>query len=79
MDHEGQVYDLFGAAKDIAEGRVRFVNDPLLSTLRRPETILGFFRHYAWFGKGKPDALVAACIANSELLAYVPPRITGRE
>ncbi|MBI3441158.1 MAG: CCA tRNA nucleotidyltransferase [Proteobacteria bacterium] len=59
---EGQIFDPFGGVKDLRLGRVRFVGDAGQRIQEDVLRILRFFRFYAHFGKGEPDAAaIAAC------------------
>ena len=59
---DGTLHDYFGGQADLAAGRVRFVGDPARRIAEDHLRILRFFRFFAWYGKGEPDAdAFAAC------------------
>jgi poly(A) polymerase len=62
-DAEGQVFDPTGhGAADAEAGRIVFVGDPETRITEDYLRILRFFRFFAWYGRGEPDAAaLAAC------------------
>ena len=64
-DGEGRVFDPTGeGAADAAAGRIVFVGDPETRIREDYLRILRFFRFFAWYGRGEPDAAaMAACRA----------------
>jgi poly(A) polymerase len=62
-DGEGQVFDPTGAGvSDAVAGRIVFVGDPETRIQEDYLRILRFFRFFAWYGRGEPDAAaLAAC------------------
>lgn len=74
---DGALYDYFGGLADLEEGRVRFIGDPLTRIAEDHLRILRFFRFYARFGRGDPDAAaLAACTARAnDLMALSRERI----
>jgi poly(A) polymerase len=59
---DGTLHDPLGGRADLAAGRVRFVGDPRQRIVEDYLRILRFFRFYARYGRGAPDAAgVAAC------------------
>jgi len=72
-----QVVDYFGGAADLKARRVRFIGEPLQRIAEDHLRILRFFRFYARFGKGEPDAAaLAACAARAnDLMALSRERI----
>jgi poly(A) polymerase len=59
---EGDIYDPCGGVEDLRLGRVRFVGDAAQRIHEDVLRILRFFRFYAHFGRGEPDAeALAAC------------------
>lgn len=65
----GEITDYFGGLADLEAGTVRFIGDPEARIAEDHLRILRFFRFYARFGKGAPDAAAyAACIAQSNSL-----------
>jgi len=56
-DAEGRVFDPTGeGAADAAAGRIVFVGDPETRIREDYLRILRFFRFFAWYGRGEPDA-----------------------
>lgn len=64
-DGSGQVFDPTGEGRaDAAAGRIVFVGDPATRIREDYLRILRFFRFFAWYGRGEPDAAgLAACSA----------------
>ncbi|RZJ86459.1 MAG: CCA tRNA nucleotidyltransferase [Brevundimonas sp.] len=64
-DGEGRVFDPTGqGVADAAAGRIVFVGDPHTRIREDYLRILRFFRFFAWYGQGKPDAAgLEACRA----------------
>ena len=64
-DKAGQVFDPVGeGVTDAKAGRVVFVGDPRTRIREDYLRILRFFRFFAWYGRGEPDAAaLAACAA----------------
>lgn len=56
MARDGEVFDYFGGAADLAAGRVRFVGDAATRVAEDRLRILRFFRFQARYGAGEPDA-----------------------
>ncbi len=55
-DRQGAVLDLVGGLKDIEAGVLRFVGDPEARIREDYLRTLRFFRFFAWYGSGRPDA-----------------------
>ncbi|HYG49051.1 MAG TPA: CCA tRNA nucleotidyltransferase [Allosphingosinicella sp.] len=72
-----EVVDYFGGEADLAARRVRFIGDPLTRIAEDHLRILRFFRFFARFGAGEPDAAaVEACAARvNDLMALSRERI----
>lgn len=64
-DAEGRVLDPTGeGVADALTGRIVFVGDPAARIQEDYLRILRFFRFFAWYGRGEPDAAgLAACTA----------------
>ena len=62
---DGVLHDYFGGQADLAVGRVRFVGDPATRIAEDHLRLLRFFRFYAWYGKGEPDAAALAACADA--------------
>lgn len=64
-DREGRVFDPTGeGVADAAAGRIVFVGDPETRIQEDYLRILRFFRFFAWYGQGEPDAAgLEACRA----------------
>lgn len=56
LSPEGELFDYFGGQEDLKAGRVRFIGDAESRIKEDYLRILRFFRFYAWYGKGEPDA-----------------------
>lgn len=69
-DRDGKVYDYVDGYKDILSRDVRFIGDAATRIKEDSLRILRFFRFFAWYGDGRPDASgLKACAAGRELLA----------
>lgn len=53
---DGGVIDLVDGLADIAARRLRFIGDPQQRIREDYLRILRFFRFFAWYGEGRPDA-----------------------
>jgi poly(A) polymerase len=73
----GQVYDYFDGLADLEAGVVRFIGAPLERIAEDHLRILRFFRFYARFGRGAPDAAAyEACATRAnDLMALSRERI----
>lgn len=56
LDAEGKVIDLVDGLADIERGLIRFIGDADLRISEDYLRILRFFRFFAWYGNGRPDA-----------------------
>ncbi|MDE2357019.1 MAG: CCA tRNA nucleotidyltransferase [Alphaproteobacteria bacterium] len=65
-DREGRVFDPTGeGVADARAGRIVFVGDPHQRIAEDALRIIRYFRFYAWYGRGEPDAsALAACAAG---------------
>jgi poly(A) polymerase len=72
-----EIHDYFEGEADLAERRVRFIGDPLVRIAEDHLRILRFFRFFARFGAGEPDAAgLEACAARAnDLMALSRERI----
>ena len=61
---EGVVFDYFGGREDLAAGRVRFVGEAGRRIAEDYLRILRFFRFFARYGRGAPDAGAVAAIVT---------------
>ncbi len=70
-DREGRLYDPTGCGVADAEaGRIVFVGDPAGRIREDYLRILRFFRFFAWYGRGQPDAAALdACAALKDGMA----------
>jgi poly(A) polymerase/tRNA nucleotidyltransferase (CCA-adding enzyme) len=59
---DGTVYDYFGGREDLAAGRVRFVGEAGLRIAEDYLRVLRFFRFFAHYGHGVPDAAAVDAI-----------------
>lgn len=73
----GEIFDYFDGQKDLAEGIVRFIGEPLQRIAEDHLRILRFFRFHARFGGAEPDRdSLAACRARAnDLMALSRERI----
>jgi poly(A) polymerase len=80
-DREGRLWDYVGGGvEDALEGRVVFVGDPEMRIREDYLRVLRFFRFYAWYGKGPPDAAgLAACAALKDGLARLSAERVSKE
>ncbi|MCQ0989672.1 CCA tRNA nucleotidyltransferase [Jiella marina] len=53
---DGEILDLVGGVGDIEAGNLRFIGDAETRILEDRLRILRFFRFFAWYGRGRPDA-----------------------
>jgi poly(A) polymerase len=75
----GEVFDYFGGREDLETGHVRFIGEPLQRIAEDHLRILRFFRFFARFGKGDPDAAAYdACAARAnDLMSLSRERIAS--
>ncbi len=80
-DRAGMIYDPTGQGlADAAEGRIVFVGDPATRIVEDYLRILRFFRFFAWYGRGEPDAAgLAACAALSEGMVRLSAERVSKE
>jgi poly(A) polymerase/tRNA nucleotidyltransferase (CCA-adding enzyme) len=64
-DAAGMLWDYFGGRADLAAGRVRFVGDPATRLAEDYLRALRFFRFWARYGRGDPDAAALAAIGEA--------------
>ncbi|MGG5811793.1 CCA tRNA nucleotidyltransferase [Falsiroseomonas sp. CW058] len=64
-DAAGRLWDYFGGRADLAAGRVRFVGDPATRLAEDYLRALRFFRFWARYGRGAPDAAALAAIRDA--------------
>ena len=76
-DADGTLYDPTGGLSDLREGWVRFIGNPAARIAEDALRILRFFRFYAWYGIGQPDAAaIAACSsAKDDLTSLSAERV----
>jgi poly(A) polymerase len=80
VDTDGKLTDYFDGAADAAAGRVRFIGHAHARIREDVLRILRFFRFYAWFGRGEPDAEgLAACRELGELMPRLSAERVARE
>ena len=80
-DPSGTVFDPTGeGVADAREGRIVFVGDPPTRIREDYLRILRFFRFFAWYGRGEPDAAgLAACAALAEGMSRLSAERVSRE
>jgi poly(A) polymerase len=68
---DGEVFDSSGrGVEDARAGRIVFMGEPVRRILEDHLRILRFFRFFAWFGRGEPDAAgLAACAEHKGAIA----------
>lgn len=66
---DGKVIDLVGGIADIKSKAIRFIGDPEARIREDHLRILRFFRFFAWYGSGRPDAEgLKACARMKETI-----------
>jgi tRNA nucleotidyltransferase/poly(A) polymerase len=55
-DRAGRIFDPLGGYGDLVARRVRFIGNPAARIAEDRLRILRFFRFFAWYGHGRPDA-----------------------
>ena len=80
-DAEGRVFDPTGGGlDDAAAGRIVFVGQAETRIREDFLRILRFFRFYAWYGRGAPDAAgLAACAALKDGMAQLSAERVSKE
>ena len=80
-DATGQVFDPTGGGlADAAEGRIVFVGDAETRIREDYLRILRFFRFYAWYGRGAPDAEgLEACARLKDCMARLSAERVSKE
>ncbi|HEV7264688.1 MAG TPA: CCA tRNA nucleotidyltransferase [Falsiroseomonas sp.] len=75
LSADGRLWDYFGGREDLAAGRVRFVGDPATRLAEDYLRALRFFRFWARYGRGEPDAAALAAIRGAvpALAARIAP------
>jgi poly(A) polymerase len=69
LSPQGELFDYFGGLDDARHGRVRFIGEPASRIREDGLRVLRFFRFYAWFGRGAPDAAaLEACVAERGMI-----------
>ncbi len=73
----GEVIDLVGGLDDIEKRNIRFIGDAATRIEEDYLRILRFFRFFAWYGSGRPDAegLKASSVARSKLKTLSAERV----
>jgi poly(A) polymerase/tRNA nucleotidyltransferase (CCA-adding enzyme) len=64
MAPDGAVFDYFGGIADLRAGRVRFVGEPAARIAEDYLRVLRFFRFFARYAGGPPDAATLAALAE---------------
>lgn len=80
-DRQGRIHDPTGHGVDDARsGRIVFVGEPEARIREDYLRILRFFRFYAWYGRGAPDArALSACALLSRGMASLSAERIGAE
>lgn len=63
MDRNGRIFDYFSGQDDLRAGRVRFVGEAAKRIAEDYLRILRYFRFFARYARGEPDAEAVAAIA----------------
>ena len=76
-DRIGGIFDPLEGYDDLVNGRVRFIGDAAMRIAEDHLRILRFFRFFAWYGQGRPDAdgLQACAAARQRIAALSVERI----
>ena len=70
LSTQGELFDYFGGVEDVKKGVVRFIGDANQRIAEDYLRILRFFRFYAHYGKGVPEAAaLTACTAQAQHMA----------
>ncbi|MDM9644964.1 CCA tRNA nucleotidyltransferase [Rhizobium sp. S163] len=77
VGEDGEVVDLVGGLADIEKRNIRFIGDAATRIKEDYLRILRFFRFFAYYGSGRPDAdgLRAAAAARSKLSTLSSERV----
>ncbi|MBC6982266.1 CCA tRNA nucleotidyltransferase [Caulobacter sp. 17J80-11] len=80
-DREGRLHDYAGGGvEDALAGRIVFVGDAETRIREDYLRILRFFRFFAWYGRGEPDAVgLAACAALAGGIAALSAERISKE
>ena len=65
LSPDGALHDYFSGQADLEAGRVRFVGDPATRIAEDHLRLLRFFRFFACYGRGAPDAAALAACADA--------------
>jgi poly(A) polymerase len=65
LSRDGTLHDYFGGVDDLLAGRVRFVGDAATRIAEDYLRVLRFFRFWARYGKGDPDAEAVTAIGHA--------------
>jgi poly(A) polymerase len=65
LGQDGTLHDYFGGVDDLLAGRVRFVGDAATRIAEDYLRVLRFFRFWARYGKGDPDAEAVTAIGHA--------------
>ncbi|MGF0538749.1 CCA tRNA nucleotidyltransferase [Agrobacterium sp. ES01] len=69
---DGEVVDLVGGLDDIGAGNIRFIGDADARIAEDYLRVLRFFRFFAWYGSGRPDAAgLKACARARDRLGQL--------
>lgn len=68
-DLQGNIFDYYGGEQDARTGHVRFIGEARERIREDALRILRFFRFFAYYGQGEPDAQgIAACAELAQLI-----------
>jgi poly(A) polymerase len=77
VDEQGEVVDLVGGLADLEKRNIRFIGDAATRISEDYLRVLRFFRFFAYYGSGRPDAdgLRACAAARSKLQTLSAERV----
>jgi poly(A) polymerase len=77
VDERGDVVDLVGGLADLEKRNIRFIGDAAIRISEDYLRVLRFFRFFAYYGSGRPDAdgLRACAAARSKLQTLSAERV----
>ncbi|HTI67546.1 MAG TPA: CCA tRNA nucleotidyltransferase [Caulobacteraceae bacterium] len=81
LDRDGVIHDpVGGGVADARAGRIVFVGDAAMRIREDYLRVLRFFRFFAWYGRGEPDAdALAACSALKDGVATLSGERVAKE
>ncbi len=79
LDFNGNIYDPFDGVKDLNEGKIKFIGDPLSRINEDPLRIFRYFRFVGLYSNAAPDrdALIACSKLSGLILTLSKDRVTS--